>query len=422
MWRMRSWLVGLILTVEAAAVALVVVAIRATADLSSKDILLAALLCGLGLAHTEIVIGTERTRRQVNDANHVDLTSVWIFAGAVILPVPLAVLVVVVLQAQVWLRTSRLRSPFYRAAFTTATMVLACIAASSVMAGIGHGTPTHPPHADSGSIDLLVLVLAMVVFTAVNSGLIAAAIAASTPQPDLRTAFGQWDDNFLEIATLALGALAAVGIAIHPVLVLAVLPPLIVLHKAVLVRHLIEAATIDGKTGLLNAAAWHSRAEAALRSVRGERPRGVLVLDLDHFKTVNDAHGHLAGDRVLVAVAGALRAEVRDSDLVGRFGGEEFVVLLAAGKQEAVAVVAERIRGRVANLQVEIPTPDGPLSIGGLTVSIGGAVHPVDGDDIGTLLYVADAALYAAKRAGRNLVRMGSLDSTKLVDLPIDRG
>ena len=110
-----------------------------------------------------------------------------------------------------------------------------------------------------------------------------------------------------------------------------VLPPVLVLHRAVLVHQLAEAARTDLKTGLLNAAAWHTQAERALsRNRRDDSPRGVLVLDLDHFKRVNDTYGHLAGDNVLVAVADALRGEVRDRDLVGRFGGEEFVVLLAA--------------------------------------------------------------------------------------------
>jgi diguanylate cyclase (GGDEF)-like protein len=137
----------------------------------------------------------------------------------------------------------------------------------------------------------------------------------------------------------------------------------------------------------------------------------VLVLDLDHFKVVNDTHGHLAGDQVLAAIADALRNEVRDRDLVGRFGGEEFVVLLSGlpgGTEAGVEAVAERIRRRVAELRVEIPTADGPLSIAGISVSVGGAVQPGGhGGDLRALLQIADAALYAAKRAGRNAVRMG---------------
>jgi diguanylate cyclase (GGDEF)-like protein len=142
----------------------------------------------------------------------------------------------------------------------------------------------------------------------------------------------------------------------------------------------------------------------------------VLVLDLDHFKSVNDTHGHLAGDHVLAAVADVLQAEVRERDLVGRFGGEEFVVLLAGlgGEGSAeLAAVAERIRRRVAGLGVEIPTPDGPLTVRGLSVSVGCAVMPDGGAELRDLLEVADRALYAAKGAGRNAVRMGSPASVR---------
>jgi diguanylate cyclase (GGDEF)-like protein len=192
-----------------------------------------------------------------------------------------------------------------------------------------------------------------------------------------------------------------------------VLPPLVVLHRAVLVRHFQEVASIDGKTGLLNAAAWQDRAHRVLqRAQRNQGGAAVLILDLDHFKLVNDRHGHLAGDRVLMSVAEALRAEVRDNDLVGRFGGEEFVIMLpghdgAGYDRVELEAVADRIRRRVDALGVEVATADGALTVGDLSVSVGGASFPDDAADLDGLLEVADSALYAAKRSGRNAVRMG---------------
>jgi diguanylate cyclase (GGDEF)-like protein len=110
-----------------------------------------------------------------------------------------------------------------------------------------------------------------------------------------------------------------------------------------------------------------------------------------------------------------LREDVRGADLVGRFGGEEFVLLLPqAGDRYAYSelqIVAERIRRRVAELQVAVPTPDGTLTIDGLSASVGGAVFPHDGTHLLDVLAVADTALYAAKRAGRNAVRMGRHDT-----------
>jgi diguanylate cyclase (GGDEF)-like protein len=164
------------------------------------------------------------------------------------------------------------------------------------------------------------------------------------------------------------------------------------------VRRLRAAAATDAKTGLLNAAGWE---RAALREVaaarRTGRPVAVLLVDLDHFKGVNDRLGHLAGDAVLRRVGAALCTGVRASDTVGRFGGEEFVALLpGAGDSDALAV-AERLRARIRAL------PGEPLS-----VSIGVACAPTDGVELTTLLGAADRALYRAKRCGRDRVLLAT--------------
>ena len=377
-----------------------------------------ATLCLFGMVHSEIALRVERVRRRVNETLHVDLSSVWTFAGAVLLPPALAACVAAIVFTHLWWRSWRPRVPVYRHVFSTATIVLSCLAAAAI-AGVNR---------DGGAVfqgngsGVVLLVVAILAYTTVNSALVAGAIAVSSPQPDIGKVLGRWDDNLLEFATLSLGAITAIALAINPLLVAFVLPPLLVLHRAVLVKHLEEAANTDGKTGLLNAAAWHVQAERALqRSKRRDGPPGVLVLDLDHFKAVNDTHGHLAGDQVLSAVAGVLRDEVRERDLVGRFGGEEFVVMLAGlgGRGPAeLETVAERIRRRVADLRVEIPTPDGPLTVRGLSVSVGCAVMPESGADLRDLLEVADRALYAAKGAGRNAVRMGNPTSPRPALLP----
>jgi diguanylate cyclase (GGDEF)-like protein len=142
----------------------------------------------------------------------------------------------------------------------------------------------------------------------------------------------------------------------------------------------------------------------------------VLVIDLDTFKLVNDTHGHLAGDAVLRAVADALRAEVRDHDLAGRFGGDEYTVLLTRpdghpGRHDTAGLlaVAERISRRVAALHVDAPTlRHGTVLITGLSVSIGGAPLPDHAPDLDTSFQLADAALYDAKRAGRGLIRIAA--------------
>ena len=416
-WSLPGRLLVPVLLVEFTALLLVLVQIPATV-IDRQMIGIAVVISGLGVLHDEIALRVERVRRRITDTPHVDFSSVWTFAGAVLFPPAIAAAVAVVVFSHLWARSWRPRVPPYRHVFSTATIVLACCATSAVVhRGGGAGALL-----TGSGLELVELLLAIVTYTTVNSSLVAGAVAVSTPQLELARVLGDWDDVVLEIATLSLGAVAAVALSINVWLVLFVLPPLLVLHRAVLVHHLKVAASTDRKTGLLNAAAWHTQAERALRRTGEDGPRGVLVLDLDHFKRVNDTFGHLAGDQVLQEIATALRHEVRDRDLVGRFGGEEFVVLLGAlpgaGGAELEAV-AERIRRRVESLRVEIPTPDGPMTVSGLTVSIGGAVHSPSGDDLRSLLHIADTALYSAKRAGRNIVRMGLSPHTGPLPIPI---
>jgi diguanylate cyclase (GGDEF)-like protein len=380
----------------------------------TRSALFAALMLAvLGILHTEIAVGLERIRRQVADTPHGDLSSVWTFAGAILLPPALASLVVVAVFTHQWFRVWRsINVPAYRHVFSTATVVLACHAAAAAHAYSGG---SRLPEL-GGPHQLLTAALAILAYATVNTGLVAAAIALSAPAPRPSTAqlIGHWDDNMLELATLCLGALVAAALASNPWQVPLVMAPLLVLHRAVLVRQLEEVASMDSKTGLLNSSAWHAQAAKELR--RAQRGRGaaaVLILDLDHFKAVNDDHGHLAGDDVLSAVASALRGEVREHDVVGRFGGEEFVVLLPElgrdmdGSGELHAI-AERIRHRISTLSVTLSTPDGAMTINGLSVSVGGATFPDHGIGLEQVLEAADAALYAAKRDGRNAVRIAA--------------
>lgn len=409
LWSLPPSLVISVITVEVTILSLVGLGAMSAGLPSDAEIRAGVLVGVLGIAHTEAVRNVERVRRRVMVEDlHINLGSVWYFAGAVLLSPTLAAACTAVVHVHLWWRADGARTPLYRQIFSTSSLAMASFAASAAMT---YAAGSVGSAARLGQDIVPVLVLGMLVFATVNTALVAGAIAVSSPGSKIEELVGDWDENLLELTTLCLGALTAAAIVINPWLAGFAILPLLMLHRAVLVRHLREAATIDGKTGLLNAAAWHTQAQRALRRVvRSTQPRAVLVLDLDHFKTVNDTHGHLAGDHVLAAVAGALRDEVRDRDLVGRFGGEEFVVLLSGlenGGDEEFEAVAERIRGRIASLRVEIPTPDGPLTVSGLSISVGGVVCPQDGGDLQDLLQIADTALYAAKHAGRNMVRMG---------------
>ena len=329
MWQLRAPVVAAVLLVCGLAVLLVgvqTIALRPAA----RDVLLTGALLLLGIVHTEIASKVERMRRRVSDTSYYDLSSVWTFSAALLLPPPLAATVVVVIYLHLWVRVWRpAKAQLYRNIYTAAAVVLAAQAAHAVVTSSG-GVPLWA----DGLVGLAVLALAVVVYALVNNILVIGVIALQEPpvpgrRGRVRHLLGKVDDIALEIATLSLGALTAVSVMLNPWLVLLVLVPLVVLHRADMARQFEQRAATDGKTGLLNAAAWHEKAERALRRAhRQGAGSGVLILDLDHFKSVNDTYGHLAGDEVLSAVAEALRAEVREGDVVGRFGGEEFVVLL----------------------------------------------------------------------------------------------
>jgi diguanylate cyclase (GGDEF)-like protein len=173
----------------------------------------------------------------------------------------------------------------------------------------------------------------------------------------------------------------------------------------VLVDQFRQASRTDPKTGLVNGAAWSELAAKELARARRQRHGlAVLMVDLDNFKAVNDAHGHLAGDEVLRAVAATLSAEVRAYDAVGRFGGEEFVVLLSGVDTASATSAAERLRARIRALDVGVGGASGNTRITGLTASVGCVASPTAAGSVDELVGAADSALYEAKRAGRDRV------------------
>jgi diguanylate cyclase (GGDEF)-like protein len=164
-------------------------------------------------------------------------------------------------------------------------------------------------------------------------------------------------------------------------------------------RSLYEAAQFDSLTGAYTRGFAMAVMQRALLKARGDaKPFGVLMLDLDHFKRINDAHGHARGDLVLKQTTHAMQSTLRAGDIVGRFGGEEFVVLLPGADLKQAMGAAERCRAAVAKMEI----PDAPyLSV---TASVGVAAFPDHGEDLDELLKASDSAMYTAKGNGRNRI------------------
>jgi diguanylate cyclase (GGDEF)-like protein len=174
----------------------------------------------------------------------------------------------------------------------------------------------------------------------------------------------------------------------------------IALENARLFREVQRLATIDDLTGIYNRRAlFEQAAREVQRAVRFAHPLSITMFDLDHFKQVNDTHGHAAGDQALRMVAQRCRESIRAVDILGRFGGEEFVVVLPETNTAGACLAAERVRRRIVD--TPIVTDHGAIRV---TCSLG-VTSLGPNDDFDTLLKRADQALYDAKAAGRNCVR-----------------
>jgi two-component system, cell cycle response regulator len=176
-----------------------------------------------------------------------------------------------------------------------------------------------------------------------------------------------------------------------------------VLDNARLSQRLRELSMLDGLTRVLNHRAIHDRlVEELLRSDRYDHPLAVVLCDLDFFKAVNDAHGHLAGDAVLLAAAQALRRCLRTADAFGRYGGEEFLAVLPESDLQAGSRAAERLRRALADQSIALPTGRPVAVTGSFGVASRGELAPPV--TVSALIALADKRLYQAKSGGRNCV------------------
>ena len=166
-------------------------------------------------------------------------------------------------------------------------------------------------------------------------------------------------------------------------------------------QELLRLSTRDPLTGLYNRSYFHDRVAIEVnRASRTGQPLSIAMVDVDHFKSFNDAHGHAAGDQVLESIADVLRRSFRTTDIVSRYGGEEFVIAMPDTDLSAATRKLEIVRQRIEST----PTPAASPRSAVVTISAGVAALPADGANDVALLAVADARLFAAKAAGRNRI------------------
>jgi diguanylate cyclase (GGDEF)-like protein len=253
----------------------------------------------------------------------------------------------------------------------------------------------------------LVVAVSVLVKETLNKAAILTAVKATDPGATIRVEVFSREPLYNDAAEICTGALVTYGVAGNPLLALAALPVVTLLQRSLRHVQLLNDSRADSKTGLLNAATWEREATAEVtRAVRTRTPLAVALLDIDRFKVINDTYGHLAGDQVLKELARSLDSVLRDYDRAGRFGGEEFSLLLPQTRAVDAFRIAERVRASIAGLSIIVAGATGGERVH-VTVSIG--VAALDSGckrEYSELMAAADAALYRAKAGGRDQVQM----------------
>ncbi len=416
-----GWLVAFITAVIGADL-IVIGTCAAVTRFRGADLELAAVLLACNLLTVEL------THRAGEPAGLVkDVHAIWELPLALLLPPLYGLLVPIPRMVLVqW----RVRATLvHRRVFTAAAVGLSYGAASAAFHGIEPLIAGSVPGAQARVLAWALAAAACgVLKSAVNKVLVMTAVKGADPAASVRAQLFTREPLFHDAAELSVGIMVARAVTDSPFMALAALPLVALLHRSLRHAQLVDASRIDAKTGLLNAGTWlrEARLETA-RAARTRTPLAVAIADIDHFKNVNDTFGHLTGDAVLAAIASALSALLREGDLTGRFGGEEFAILLPGTDAAEAHQITERVREKIS--RIATPVSDGPGghaparrrrgSAGGegpgdhrtggndalrVTISIGVAALGSSRLDLEELLAAADHALYQAKETGRNRV------------------
>src|SRR5689334_11588167 len=362
-WQLPRWLAACV-TAVIAAYAAVTAGALASASVRPGDLRLCAVFVGCGAASVEL---TRRAGEREGLTR--DVYIIWDLAAAVLLP-PLYALVIPLPRAVLTEWRIR-RTLLHRRAYSTAAHGLSNAAASMVFRSAvpalcgGAGPGGHAP---------------AWITLAAGCGLVSMAVEACLILPPVKATAAPGTRLYSlvlgreavcnQVTELCLAVLTAFAAAHSALALVVALPLAIVLQRSLRHASLAAAARTDAKTGLLNAGAWQREAVVEVTRAAAQTPLAVAIADIDHFKAVNDTHGHLAGDAVLATVSAAMRDLLRDCDLCGRFGGEEFALLLPRTAAAQALEITERIRQGIS--QLAIPR-DGTAAIR-VTISIGVAV------------------------------------------------
>jgi diguanylate cyclase (GGDEF)-like protein len=396
-WTLPHWLGAVVVFAVLSDAAAIGVAAE-TFHLRAHDLTVFGLLVGC------IAVTVELTRQVGENKGLIkDVYGAWALPAAFLLP-PIYVLIMTIIHYS-FLQWRVRKIALYKRAYSAAVVGLSFAAAGLTFRWIYHSrVPEQPTSVIHGLVWCVALITAVLVHTVINKTFMMLALRGSDPLLDIRETFFAREPLYNDLAELCIGALVAYAVATNIFLAPLSLPLVALLQRSLRHAQLLNESRTDAKTGLLNARAWETEAEGEVaRAVRARMALAVAVLDIDFFKRVNDTYGHLFGDEVLKQIAHCLPGVLREYDSAGRFGGEEFVLLLPHTRAVDAFRVADRVRDHISGLSPR--APDGQSVQ--VTVSVGvAALDAGSTRELSELLAAADAALYRAKRDGRNQVQM----------------
>jgi diguanylate cyclase (GGDEF)-like protein len=313
-------------------------------------------------------------------------------AAALLLPPQLVVLLCVLQHVPDW---ARHRYPWYIQCFNIVNYVLSALVAwtlwHALRGNLGPGW---------GAREIAATLVPALAFVLVNHALLACMLSLARGKSVAESGLFGADSLFMDGVLAAIGIVVAFALRNEPWLTPLAALPIVLIQRALAVPSLREQAYKDHKTGLLNSRGLERAGNEELaRAKRFDRSISVLMCDVDGLRAINNRHGHIAGDVALFTVAQTLCVELRDYDLCGRFGGDEFVVVLPETDLDEAVAAAERIQQALAERAVDTGEELFPLC-----VSIGAAVRK-DGEELSDLIARADSAMYEAKRSGGAVAR-----------------
>jgi diguanylate cyclase (GGDEF)-like protein len=359
---------------------------------------LGLLVCGI------VVIEATRGLREIHGAVNRDLQSVWYLAMAITLPPGYVMLAPLPILAY---RLCRMRSGvLYKRVFSNATLSLgygfASVAFRLVPRTVAGPTPGSATHVLVWTAVVTGCALAGWV---IHNGLLLAAIRTSDPTTRVRDLFGTRDTVTADLLEISLAVSLTLVVAINPVLMALALPSVVLCLHYLMRSQQVAQVRIDAGTGLLNPRTWQREAEFEFfRALRTSTPLAVAMIDIDDFRSVQETAGAEVAVQLRRDVASMLAEQLREQDLIGIFGGQEFAILFPGTSIADARRISERMRDRIAGESIAIESGAQAGFVFRLTVSIGVAVMNETRRALTELIGAADSALDQAKGTGWNKI------------------